>query len=89
MAIHASLALRTVASLFAGGVAFARQTGTTSGSAAGKDVEPSPATEKKHESGQRRLKGGQAGGGRPGVEGMPLHEGGAAPSEKINACNER
>jgi hypothetical protein len=42
MAIHASLALCMVASLFVGGgVAFAQQTGTTSGPAAEKTVEPS------------------------------------------------
>jgi hypothetical protein len=45
MAIYASLTLCTVASLFVGGVAFAQQTGTTSGSAAGKNVEPSTATQ--------------------------------------------
>ena len=40
MAIHASLALCTVASLVVGGVAFAQQTGTTTGPSAGKNVEP-------------------------------------------------
>jgi hypothetical protein len=78
MAIRASLTLCTVASLFVGGVAFAQQTGTTSGSAAGKNVEPSTATEKGYESDQERLKGGAAGGGRPGVESMPGTQGGAA-----------
>jgi hypothetical protein len=84
MAIHASLALCTVASLFVGGgVAFAQQTGTTSGPAAGKTVEPSTGTEKRYESDQERLKGGAVGGGRPGVESMPGTQGGAAgQSEK-------
>jgi len=36
---------------------FAQQTGTTSGPAAKKNVEPSTATEKKYESDQERLKG--------------------------------
>jgi len=82
MVIHASLALCTVTSLFVGGVAFAQQTGTTSGpatgpAAAGKNVEPSTATEKRYESDQERLKGGAVGGGRPGVEAMPGTQGGA------------
>ena len=47
MAIHASLALCTVASLVVGGVAFAQQTGTTTGPAAGKNVEPSHCYRKK------------------------------------------
>jgi hypothetical protein len=82
MAIRASLTLCTVASLFVGGVAFAQQTGTTSGPAtgpaAGKNVEPSTATQKKYESDAERLKGGTVGGGRPGVEAMPGTQGGAA-----------
>ena len=78
MAIRASLTLCTVASLFVGGVAFAQQTGTTSGPAAKKNVEPSTATEKKYESDQERLKGDAVGGGSPGVESMPGTEGGKA-----------
>ena len=46
MVIHASLALCTVTSLFVAGVAFAQQTGTTTGPSAGKNVEPSTATKK-------------------------------------------
>ena len=47
MAIYASLTLCTVASLFVGGAAFReQQSGTTSGSAGGKNVEPSTATQK-------------------------------------------
>jgi len=89
MAIHAFLTLCTVASLFVGGVAFAQQTGTTSGSAAGKNVEPSTATQKKtaaqkkNDSDQQRPEGGAVGGGAPGVEAKPGVEGGAVPrSEK-------
>ena len=81
MVIHASLALCTVTSLFVGGVAFAQQTGTTTGPSAGKNVEPSTATEKGYESEQQRLErggvGGGIGGGRPGVEAMPGTQGGA------------
>jgi hypothetical protein len=50
MAVHASLTLCMVASLFVGAIAFAQQTGTTSGPAAGKNVEPSTATQKKDDS---------------------------------------
>lgn len=58
--------------------AFAQQTGTTSGPAAGKNVEPSTVTEKRYESDQERLKGGVVGGGSPGVELKPGTEGGKA-----------
>ncbi len=78
MAIHASLTLCTVASLFVGGVAFA-QTGTTSGPAAGRHVEPSTATQKQNENDPRRLEGVPVGGGHPGVEAKPGTEGGTAP----------
>jgi hypothetical protein len=83
MAIHASLTLCTIALLFVGGVAFAQESGTTTGPAAGKNVEPSTATEKMYENDQQRRQGGPVGGGRPGVEAMPGTQGGAAPkSEK-------
>ena len=58
--------------------AFAQQAGTTSGPAAGRNVEPSTVTEKRYESGQERLKGGAVGGGKPGVESKPGTQGGAA-----------
>jgi hypothetical protein len=80
MVIHSSLALCTVTSLFVGGVAFAQQTGTTTGPSAGKNVEPSTTTEKGYESEQQRLERGAVGGiggGRPGVEAMPGTQGGA------------
>jgi hypothetical protein len=79
MAIHASVILCTVVSLFVGSVALAQQTGTTSGPAAGKNVEPSTATQKKNESEPQRPEGGPVGGGKPGVEAKPGVEGGAAP----------
>ena len=80
MAVRASLRLCLVASVFVGSVAFAQQTGTTSGPAAGKNVEPSTATQKKNESEPQRPEGGgPVGGGKPGVEAKPGVEGGAAP----------
>jgi hypothetical protein len=85
MAIRASLRLTlcTVASLFVSGVAFAQETGTTTGPAAGKHVEPSTSTEKRYESDQQRREGGAVGGGGAGVEAMPGTQGGAAaPSGK-------
>jgi hypothetical protein len=80
MAIRASLTLTlcTVASLFVSGVAFAQETGTTTGPTAGKPVEPSTATEKRYESDQQRREGGAVGGGGAGVEAMPGTQGGAA-----------
>ena len=69
-----------VVSLFVGGVALAQQAGTTTGPSAGKNVEPTTATEKSYESEQQRLERGAVGGiggGRPGVEAMPGTEGGA------------
>ena len=73
MAIRASLRLTlcTVASLFVSGVAFAQETGTTTGPAAGKHVEPSTSTEKRYESDQQRREGGAVGGGGAGVERCP------------------
>src|ERR1019366_846671 len=53
------------------GVALAHQAGTTTGPSAGKNVEPTTATEKSYESEQQRLERGAVGGiggGRPGVE---------------------
>ncbi len=85
MAIRASLRLTlcTVASFFVSGVAFAQETGTTTGPAAGKHVEPSTSTEKRYESDQQRREGGAVGGGGAGVEAMPGTQGGAAaPSGK-------
>ena len=78
MVIRAFLTLCMGASLFIGGVALAQQSGTTSGPSAGKNVEPSTATEKRYESDQERLKGDAVGGGSPGVESMPGTEGGKA-----------
>src|ERR1019366_7127318 len=96
MAIRASLRLTlcTVASLFVSGVAFAQETGTTTGPAAGKNVEPSSSTGKRYESDQQRREGGEGGavgGGGAGVEAMPGTQGGAAaPRENkryIHCCD--
>ncbi|MFZ0496867.1 MAG: hypothetical protein WBE80_16685 [Methylocella sp.] len=89
MAIHASLALRTVASLFVGGVAFARQTGTTSGSAAGKDVEPSTATEKSMKAANGGSRAAKPAAADPVLRRCPYMKAEGLPAEKINACNER
>jgi hypothetical protein len=75
MAFRAFLTLCLGASLFIGGVALAQQGGTTSGPSAGKNVEPSTATEKKYEGTQ---KGPAAAAGEPGVEAKPGTEGGKA-----------
>jgi hypothetical protein len=78
MAFRAFLTLCIGASLFIGGVALAEQAGTTSGPAAGKNVEPSTATEKKYEGKQETGKGAPAAAGSPGVEAKPGTEGGKA-----------
>jgi hypothetical protein len=75
MVIRAFLTLCMGASLFIGGVALAQQSGTTSGPSAGKNVEPSTATEKKYEGKQN---GAPAAAGDPGVEAKPGTEGGKA-----------
>jgi hypothetical protein len=80
MVIRASMVLCTVMSLFVGGVTLAQQAGTTSGPAAGTNVESTTATQKSYESEQQRLERGAVGGiggGRPGVEAMPGTQGGA------------
>jgi len=73
MAIRASLRLTlcTVASLFVSGVAFAQETGTTTGPAAGKHVEPSTSTEKRYESDQQRREGGAVGAAKPVLRRCP------------------
>ena len=57
---------------------FAQQTGTTSGPAAKKNVEPSTATEKKYEGKHAPGTGAPAAAGDPGVEAKPGTEGGKA-----------
>ncbi len=65
-------------SLFVGGVALARRPGSTSGPSAGKNVEPSTATEKRYEGKQQPGQGAPAAAGDPGVEAKPGTEGGKA-----------
>ena len=75
MVFRAFLMLCMGASLIIGGGALAQQPGSTSGPAAGKNVEPSTALEKgKHEPGT----GAPAAAGEPGVEAKPGTEGGKA-----------
>ncbi|MGI8570117.1 MAG: hypothetical protein ACR2KT_14205 [Methylocella sp.] len=71
MAIRASLTLCTVASLFVGGVAFAQQSGTTTGPAAGKNVEPSTATQKKYKTDEQRREGARPAAARPVLRRSP------------------
>jgi len=66
------------ATLFIGGAALAQQSGTTSGPSAGKNVEPSTATEKKYEGKHKLGTGAPAAAGDPGVEAKPWTEGGKA-----------
>jgi len=66
------------ASLFICVAALAHQSGTTSGPSAGKNVEPSTATEKKYEGKHKPGTGAPAAAGDPGVEAKPGTEGGKA-----------
>ncbi len=78
MAFRAFLTLCMGATLFIGGAALAQQSGTTSGPSAGKNVEPSTATEKKYEGKHKPGTGAPAAAGDPGVEAKPGTEGGKA-----------
>ncbi len=78
MVFRAFLTFCMGAAVFMGGVALAQQSGTTSGPSAGKNVEPSTATEKKYEGKQQPGKGAPAAAGDPGVEAKPGTEGGKA-----------
>jgi hypothetical protein len=83
MAFRAFLTLCMGASLFIGGVALAQQSGTTSGPAAGKNVEPSTSIQKKYEGREESGRGAPAAAGSPGYEAKPGTEGGkAAQPEK-------
>ncbi|HEY8070768.1 MAG TPA: hypothetical protein VIE47_02220 [Methylocystis sp.] len=78
MVFRAFLTLCIGAAVVMGGVALAQQGGATSGPAAGKNVEPSTATEKKYEGRQESGKGAPAAVGSPGVEAKPGTQGGKA-----------
>jgi hypothetical protein len=70
------------ACLLASGVAFAQQAGSTSGPAAGKNVEPSTATQKENSAGPgSQDQGASAAAGAPGTEAKPGTEGGRAPAK--------
>jgi hypothetical protein len=77
MAIRISLRLCTIAFLFASGIAFAEQPGSTTGPAAGTNVEPSTAIQKEN-SGDSGVRGAPTAAGSPGVEAKPGSEGGKA-----------
>ena len=63
------------ASLLLGGIAVAQTSGSSSGPAAGKNVEPSAAVQKK----KAHKKKAPMGAGAPGAESKPGSKGGAAP----------
>ena len=79
MAIRMSLMLCTNGFLFANGVAFAQQPSSTTGPAAGRNVEPSTAIQKENDSGAQ---GAPTAAGSPGVEAKPGSQGGKAPEAK-------
>jgi hypothetical protein len=84
MAIRISLTLCTIAFLFSSGIAFAEQPGSTTGPAAGRNVEPSTAIQKEN-SGDSGAQGAPTAAGSPGVEAKPGSEGGKAPEARPGA----
>jgi hypothetical protein len=82
MSIHSYLAALGSACLLASGVAFAQQPGSTSGPAAGKNVEPSTAIQKENSAGSQDRGASSTAAGAPGVEAKPGTEGGPAPAGK-------
>jgi hypothetical protein len=86
MAIRFFLAICGSACLLASGVAFAQQAGSTSGPAAGTNVEPSTAIQKENSGAmgaKEKDKGASStAAGAPGVEAHPGAEGGRAPQRK-------
>ncbi len=81
MAIRMSLTLGMIAFLFASGVAFAEQPGSTTGPAAGTNVEPSTAIQKGNRD-NSGTQGSPTAAGSPGVEAKPGSEGGKAPEAR-------
>jgi hypothetical protein len=81
MAIRISLMLCTIAFLFASGIAFAEQPGSTTGPAAGRNVEPSTAIQKEN-GGDSGARGAPTAAGSPGVEAKPGAEGGRVPETR-------
>jgi len=82
MSIHGYLAALGSACLLASGVAFAQQPGSTSGPAAGTNVEPSTAIQKENSAGSQGRGAPSPAAGAPGVEAKPGTEGGGAPAGK-------
>ncbi len=82
MAIRISLSLCTMAFLFASGIAIAEQRGSTTGPAAGTNVEPSTAIQKEN-SDTSGAQGAPTAAGSPGVEAKPGSEGGKAPERPM------
>ena len=82
MSIRSYLAALGSACLLASGVAFAQQPGSTSGPAAGKNVEPSTATQKKNSPQPQDRGASSNAAGAPGVEAKPGTESGGAPAGK-------
>ena len=87
MAIRISLTLCMIALLCASGVAFAEQPGSTTGPAAGTNVEPSTAIQKEN-SGDSGVRGAPIAAGSPGVEAKPGSEGGKTPEATPGAEGE-
>jgi hypothetical protein len=84
MAIRISLAICGSACLLASGVAFAQQAGSTSGPAAGKNVEPSTAIQKENSDtvGAKGTGASSTAAGAPGTEAKPGAQGGRVPENK-------
>ena len=82
MSIRSYLAALGFACLLIGGVAFAQQPGSTSGPAAGKNVEPSTAIQKENSATSQDRGASSTAAGAPGVEAKPGTEGGRAPAGK-------
>jgi hypothetical protein len=84
MAIRFFLAICGSACLLASAVAFAQQAGSTSGPAAGTNVEPSIAIQKENSGamGAKDKGASSTAAGAPGVEAHPGSEGGRAPQRK-------
>ena len=78
MAIRIYLTLCPIAFVFASGIAFAEQPGSTTGPAAGGNVEPSTTIQKENSG----ASGAPTAAGSPGVEAKPGSEGGKAPEAR-------
>jgi hypothetical protein len=83
MALRSFVKLFPILALFLAGAALAQEPGTTSGGAAGKNVEPSTAIQKQNtgrsSAPQHELQGSSNAAGAPAVEGKPGAQSGQAP----------